>query len=529
MIVSAVSRVFIDMAMSPKREVHTLREQVAQLLADNTHLKAQLQEVLTLVGQLRGTIETQQAHIAKLVKMTFGPKSERVEGPTLFDDLPDEPVASPIAPLITQPEVLVPRRKGHGRKPNPATLPRQREVIDLCDTEKVCPCCAEVRVRIGETIRERLDYTPSAIFVREIAQQTYACRSCEKAAREHQIASPAFPPEPVPKSGVGAGLLAQVIVSKYVDHLPLYRQESIFVRQGWPVSRTRLCDLVGQCATLLDPIYRAMIVRLKDSFAIHADESPVKLLQPKRTAYAWLYLGDAANPYTLFDFTAGRGEEYPAAFLKGYSGFVHADGYAGYNTIHGSGARHLGCWAHVRRKFVDAQENNPAKASDALAYIRTLYAVEKEIVDKKLTSDIAVSLRQARAAPIVKQFGEWLEIERRGMLPKSPFGEAVSYACNQWPTLDRYLGDARFTIDNNVAERAVRPLAVGRKNWLFIGGDGGLASAAVMMSLCASAKRHGLNPWAYLTDVMTRLAAKPADVIDLLPDAWAKHHLPANT
>ncbi|MCE9567503.1 MAG: IS66 family transposase, partial [Planctomycetes bacterium] len=159
----------------------------------------------------------------------------------------------------------------------------------------------------------------------------------------------------------------------------------------------------------------------------------------------------------------GRGDEYPAAFLEGYSGFVHADGYAGYNTIHGSGARHLGCWAHVRRKFVDAQTNNPAKASDALAYIRTLYAVEKEIVDKKHTSDIAVSLRQARAAPIVKQFGEWLEIERRSMLPKSPFGEAVSYACNQWPTLDRYLGDARFTIDNNVAERAVRPLAVGRR------------------------------------------------------------------
>jgi len=535
-IVFAVSRVFNDMAMSLEPEVITLREQVArllagntQLLAGNTQLKAQLQEVLTLVGQLRGKIETQQAHIAKLVKMTFGRKSERVEGPTLFDDLPDEPVASPIAPVIAEPEVLVPRRKGHGRKPNSATLPRQREVIDLSDAEKLCPCCSRVRVRIGETIRERLDYTPSSIFVRESAQQTYACRSCEKAARDPQIASPAFPPEPVPKSGVGTGLLAQVIVSKYVDHLPLYRQESIFARQGWPVARTRLCDLVGKCATLLDPIYRAMIERLKDSFAIHADESPVKLLQPKRTAYAWLYLGDAANPYTLFDFTAGRGDEYPAAFLEGYSGFVHADGYAGYNTIHGSGAKHLGCWAHVRRKFVDALANNPAKSSEALAYIRTLYAVEKEIADKKLTSDIAVSLRQARAAPIVKQFGEWLEIERRSMLPKSPFGEAVSYACNQWPTLDRYLGDARFTIDNNVAERAVRPLAVGRRNWLFVGGDGGLASAAVLMSLCASAKRHGLNPWAYLTDVMTQLAAKPADVTDLLPDAWAKHHLPVST
>lgn len=523
------------MALSQEHEVVTLREQVAQLLADNTrlladntHLKAQLQEVLTHVGQLRGTIEKQQDHIAKLVKMTFGRKSERVEGPTLFDDLPNEPVTPPVAPVTPEPDVLVPKRKGHGRKPNPASLPRRREELDLSDAEKVCPCCAGVRIKIGETIRERLDYTPSSIFVREIAQQTYACRSCEKAARDPQITAQAFPPEPVPKSGVGAGLLAQVIVSKCVDHLPLYRQESIFARQGWPVSRTRLCDLVAASATLLDPVYRAMIVRLKDSFAIHADESPVQLLQPRRTAYAWLFLGDAANPYTLFDFTPGRGEEYPAAFLKGYSGFVHADGYAGYNCVHGSGARHLGCWAHVRRKFIEAQENNPAKASEALAYIRTLYAIEKEIVDGKLTSDLVVSLRQTRAGPILRKFGEWLKNEQRTVLPKSLFGQAVSYACNQWPTLGRYLDDARFAIDNNVAERAVRPLAIGRKNWLFVGGDGGLASAAVLMSLCASAKRHGLNPWAYLTDVLTQLAAKPADVTNLLPDAWAKQHIPAS-
>jgi len=516
------------MAMSPELEVHTLREQVAHLLADNTHLNARVQELLALVGELRGTIEKQQDHIAKLVKMHFGRTSERIEGPTLFDDLPTEPATPPVAPGIPEHVVLVPKRKGHGRKPNPASLPRRREEIDLSAAEKVCPCCAGVRVRIGETIRERLDYTPSSIFVREIAQQTYACRSCERAARDPQIAAPAFPPEPVPKSGVGAGLLAQVIVSKYVDHLPLYRQESIFARHGWPVCRTRLCDLVGACATLLDPIYRAMISRLKASFAIHADESPVKLLQPRRTGYAWLYLGDAANPYTLFDFTTGRGEEYPTAFLSGYSGFVHADGYTGYNPVHGSGARHLGCWAHVRRKFVDARTNNAAKASEALAYIRTLYAVEKEILDEKLAGAEVVSRRHARAGPILRKFGAWLDVEHRSALPKSPFGQAVSYALNQWPTLGRYLGDARFAIDNNVAERAVRPLAVGRKNWLFIGGDGGLVSAAVLMSLCASAKRHALNPWAYLTDVLTQLAAKPADVTHLLPDAWAKQHLPAS-
>jgi transposase len=516
------------MAVLSEPELPPLREQVAQLLADNTHLNARVQELLALVGELRGTIEKQQDHIAKLVKMHFGRKSERLEGPTLFDDFsgggPDEPAPLPVTLVIPEPDVLVPKRKGHGRKPNPTNLPRRREEIDLSEAEKVCPCCAGVRVRIGETIRERLDYTPSSVFVREIAQPKYACRSCEQAARDPQIVAPAFPPEPVPKSRVGAGLLAQVIVSKCVDHLPLYRQEAIFARHGWPVCRTRLCDLVAACATLLDPVYRAMIARLKASFAIHADESPVKLLQPRRPAYAWLYLGDAANPYTLFDFTTGRGEEHPTAFLSGYSGFVHADGYAGYNPVHGSGARHLGCWAHVRRKFVEARTNNAAKASEALAYIRTLYAVEQEILDEKLAGDAVVSRRHARAGPILRKLGAWLDVEQRSALPKSPFGQAVSYALNQWPTLGRYLDDARFTIDNNVAERAVRPLAIGRKNWLFIGGDGGLSSAAVLMSLCASAKRHALDPWAYLTDVLTQLAAKPADVNHLLPDAWAKQH-----
>ena len=506
------------MALSRDQEVVQLREQVAQLLA--------------LVGELRGTIESQQAHIAKLVKMTFGRSSERIEGPTLFDDHAPEPPPTPVAsdtPVSL--ETPAPKRTGHGRKPNPANLPRRREELDLSEAEKVCPCCATLRTRIGETIRERLDYTPSSIFVREIAQPTYACRTCEQAARAPQFIKPVAPAEPVPKSGVGAGLLAQVIVSKYVDHLPLYRQESIFARMGWPASRTRLCDLMGQCAILLDPLYRAMITRMKQSFAIHADDSPVQLLQPKRTAYAWLYLGDAANPYTVFDFTPGRDDDGPAAFLQGYSGFVHADGYSGYNVVHGSGARHLGCWAHVRRKFVEAQANNPAKATEALAFIRTLYAVEKEIAEKELTGDIAVSLRKTRAGPILKQFGEWLDDEHRTALPKSPFGQAVTYARNLWPTLDRYLQDARFTIDNNVAERAVRPLAIGRKNWLFVGGDGGLKTASVLLSLCATAKRHGLNPWLYVKDVLDQLATHPEDVTPFLPDVWkqrqlTKSHLP---
>jgi transposase len=293
------------------------------------------------------------------------------------------------------------------------------------------------------------------------------------------------------------------------------------------VSRTRLCDLLTASAKLLEPIYEAMIARVKMSFAIHADETTVRLLRPRRGAYAWLYRGDQANPFTVFDFTPGRGAEYPREFLKGYAGWMHADGYEGYNPLHGGGERHIGCWAHVRRKFVEARTNDPAKSSEALAFIRTLYAVEKEIVEQQLVSDNVVSLRQTRAGPVLRKFGDWLEAESKTLLPKSSFGEAVTYARNQWPTLGRYLNDAGFTIDNNIAEREVRPLAVGRKNWLHIGGDGGLLSASVLMSVCVSAKRHGLNPWLYLRDVLVRMATHPTDVTDLLPDAWAKRQLPA--
>jgi transposase len=497
------------MGMSLEQEVVLLREQVAQLLAIN--------------AQLRQQIDRQQVQIDRLIKIAFGHKSERVEGPTLFDDLLDDPIPSdtPVSPEPPEPIVLVPKRKGHGRQKNSADLPRRREELTLSEAEKACPCCCAVRIPIGETSRERLDFTPSSIFVRVLVQPTLVCRACEQAGLDPQFAKPAFPAEPVPKSGVAPGLLAQVLVSKYVDHLPLNRQVSIFARAGWPVSRTRLCDLVMKCGELLRPLYLELVHRVKQSFVIHTDDSPVTLLRPSRTAYAWLYLGDASQPYTVFDLTDGRGEEHPAKFLSGYHGFLQADGYAGYNAVHGH-ERHLGCWAHVRRKFVESQTSDPAKASEALAFIRTLYAVERQIQTEHLIGDNALSLRRSRAGPVLVAFGEWIEKEHRTALPKSPLGQALTYARNQWPSLGRYLGDARFTIDNNVAERAVRPLAVGRKNWLFIGGDGGLPTASVLLSLCASAKRHGLNPWAYLTDVLTQMSAKPTDLAPLLPDAWAK-------
>ena len=263
----------------------------------------------------------------------------------------------------------------------------------------------------------------------------YACRSCESEGHDPQIAKAALPPEPIPKSNVEAGLLAHVIVSKLCDHLPLNRQEAILARHGWDVRRSTLCDHLQRCGQLLKPLYDLMRRRLLQSFAIHADDTPLVLLRPRRTAFAWVYLGDAANPYTLFDLTPGRSQTYPQAFLAGYKGFVHADAYDGYNAVHGN-VRHLGCWMHARRYFVDAALSDP-RAVEALAFIRTLYAVERELrterdrLGERFTSDDAVRLRGVRAGPILAAFAHWLGEQHRSATPKSLFGQAVGYARNQ--------------------------------------------------------------------------------------------------
>jgi transposase len=416
--------------MVPAGEIETLRQQLTQA-------EAVIAELRDVVAELRQRIESQQAHIHRLVHLTFGRSSERVEGPTLFDAilLPEtEPAKVEVEPVPPEPERPA-RRRGHGRKAKPTDLPRQRTEVDLGEAEKLCPCCGTARVRIGQTVRERLDYQPASVFIREYVLPTYACRVCERQGLSPQIARATPPPEPVPKSNIGAGLLAHVIVSKCVDHLPLYRQVSILARHGFPVRRSRLCDLLADCGRLLAPLFDRMKERLLLSFALHADDTALTLLRPKRTAYAWLYLGDVAHPYTLFDFTPGRSEEFPQQFLTGYTGFVHADAYSGYNAVHGH-QRHLGCWMHVRRKFVEARDNDP-RVIDALAFIRTLYAVEREIredrakPDRGVTDAEVVHRRQTRAGPILDMFSDWLDRQHLTATPKSLFGQAVEYARNQ--------------------------------------------------------------------------------------------------
>jgi transposase len=454
-------------------------------------LKQMVAELLGTVAQLRTTIDKQQAHNQYLVRLTFGRRTERVEGPTLFDlSAPAEEAVPAPLPDVPGPPIDG-KRRGHGRRPRRADLPREREVLDLTQAEKTCPCCGEARVRIGADLSERLDYRPASLFVRVLERPTYVCRHCEQNGDDIQAAQRALPPEPIPRGTVGAGLLAHVLVSKWWDHLPLYRLEGILARLGWEVSRSTLCDQMMRCAELLTPLYDLMGLRVRASFALHADDTPVVLLNPRRTAYAWVYVGDPANPYTIFDLSAGRSQEFPARFLAGYRGFIHADAYAGYNPLYAAGATHVGCWAHARHNFFEAKDSDPARAHEALARIRLLYAVEAEAKANGLMGTDFAGSRREHVWPVLQSFGDRLAQKVTRVLPKSKIGEVVSYASNQWPTLNRYAEGGRLTIDNAPAEQAIRPLAIGRRNWLQIAGDGGLHSAAVLLSVAASAKRHG--------------------------------------
>ena len=313
-------------------------------------------------------------------------------------------------------------------------------------------------------------------------------------------------------------------MSKYVDHLPLYRQESILGRLGWEVTRSTLCDQVMACAGVLAPLYQLMCDRARASASLHTDDTPVALLAPRRTAHAWVYVGDAANPYTLFDLSVGRTQDAPVAFLAGFKGFLHADGYAGYNALVTGGATRVGCWMHTRRYFFDARVADPGRAHEALARIRALYAIEADARVRNITGSALAAYRQQDATPVLAAFADWLAEQGPRVLPKSAIGEAVTYATNQWPSLVVYTRDGRLTIDNGPAEQAIRPLAVGRRNWLHIAGDGGLRPTAVLLSLTASVKRHGVNPWLYFKHVLAELPARPlgTDLTDLLPDVWGR-------
>ena len=499
-----------------------------------------LEELRQYCAQLLAELSEQQQLVAKLShelalfrRYLYGRRSEQLDPAQLMlefaswrqalhEAAPGPAPATPEAPAVPRP------RPGHGRTPLPALLPRRRVEHALPEGQCTCRACGARLVKIGEETSEQLDYTPASLFVTEHVRVKYACQACEG-----QVVTSAMPAQPIDKGRPGPGLLAQVITAKYADHLPLNRQVDIFARHGVELSRQTLCDWVAAAANLLAPVYRDLTTTVLGGKVVQTDDTTVPVQDHERThtrdGRLWVYVGDTRPATIVYDYTPTRSRAGPIDFLGKFRGYLQADAYAGYDAVYATGrVVEVGCWAHARRYFWEAKEADALRALAALGVIQQLYRVEAEA--KVLEAGARRALREAQAQPVLERFKRWLEEQANVVLPKSPIGEAVSYARRQWTALTRYLEDGDLAIDNNASERALRRVVTGRKNWLFCGSDEGGRRAAILYSIVATCKAHGIDSWAYLRDVLERIPTHPnRRRAELLPQEWKAARAVAQT
>jgi len=504
----------------------------ALLVAERSQHDAVVASMSETIHSQQRKLEQQEHRIAQLLKQFYGPKRERFDPNqlTIFDVNELQALAAE-APAPAQAAAAAPiaaraRRKGHGRRPLPAHLRRETIVYELSPQERCCPACGESRDEIDRERSEQLEYIPPQYKVLVHERVKYACRACQE-----QVALAPKPPQPIEKGLPGPGLLAHTVLAKYGDHSPLYREEDKHSRHGILLRRSTLCDWIAAAADLAEPLYRRLCALVLMSRIIWTDDTKVKLLDGlldhARTAYFWAYLGDRSHPYTVYDFTDSHQRDGPARFLQGYRGYLQADAYGGYDGIYSGGAVvEVACWAHARRKWHEARATDPVRGHHALALIGRLYKLEDDYRD--LAPAERQVARQAHSLPILTEFRGWLDAESSRLLPKSPIGQAATYALNQWDALLRYCEDGELSIDNNASERAMKAPALGRKNWLFVASKNGGRRAAILFSLVASCKRNQVEPWAWLRDVFHRLPGLPADAPEqldqFLPDRWLADH-----
>lgn len=559
-----------------------------QLPDDLAILKSMVVELVATVHQRDRELDQARQRLHLLIERLYGPRSERFN--------PDQPLLFPLdneareaqadasaAPDQTSDGVdgvegdkssRQRRRHKHGRRKLPDNLPRKPVHHELCEAERIC-VCGQTRIDIGTASGgEQLDWQPASYFVWQHWIHKYLCPNCAgkrmetnlaqaeenavdkaKKAKDGQPPAPAGviesaegiavvnaigpalvsapkPAMPIDKGLPGPGLLAHMIVSKYFDHLPLYRQENISERQGVKIPRSTSCDWMAACAELLRPLYDLMAAKVLQSLWLHTDDTPVKNLdhEPGTTDKArfWIYYGDRNHPYNVFDFTINRKRDGPQSFLADFHGYLHADAFSGYDALYLPQARagsepikEVACNAHARRKFHDAKLSDELHAHQALGYYRALYMLEGAARANNLDDEQRLAMRRDFSVPLLEEFKAWLDKQRDQVLPKSPMAEAIGYALNNWTALIRYTEAGFLSIDNNVAEREMKRIAIGRKNWLFVGSANGGRTAAVLFSFTSTCHRLGIEPWAYLQDVLTRLPRISEErLAELLPDRW---------
>jgi transposase len=491
-------------------------------------LERQLDEIVATTEELQRSYDCLKEEYLALKRLYFGPRRERLpEAPGqqhLFDTA--GPPSIPEEPLEPQPDqewVLRSRRKGHGRRGIPDHLPRQDIPHDVSPQDRVCGCGRE-KARIGEDVTEQLDYEPGKLVVLRHIYPKYACSCCKDGVTSAQPVA-----NPIERGLAAPGLLAYVLVSKFSEHLPLYRQQDVLGRHGIFLARSTLCGWLAQCAELLRPLVDLMRQRVRQSDVIQADETTAPVLDSTRgstrTAYFWGYRSPGDHGYTIYDYRDGRSHEGPAEFLKDYRGYLQTDAYTVYESIAAKSSGRIilvGCWAHARRKFFDARLNQPREAHHVLGLITQLYDIEDQIRLNSPAERLAV--RQQQSLPILDRLEIYLREQQGSALPKSQYGQAIAYVLNHRDELRRFTEDGRLEIDNNAMERGLRPCAIGRKNWLFLGSDRGGETAAVCFTIMANAKRYRIEPFAYVRALLIALSSDGVDLESLLPDVWIAAH-----
>jgi transposase len=492
-----------------------------------TELSRVLDETSASYEALQATYQAVLDELSALKRWIYGRRTEKlIEGEGqrhLFDLAASSTTAQPVEPT---PELPRPTAAGRRRRRelDLDKLPYVRHEHDLSEADKQCSGCGRAKDRIGQDESRILEYVPAKLEVHVYVRPKYACRYC----KDH-VTSPPPPPRPIARGIAGPGLIAQIVVGKFGDHLPLYRQEDFFTRHGLHIPRSTLCDWVQAAAELLKPLYQRQKELVIQSPVLWTDDTPVTLLssggpEGSRQGRFWTYIA-AQHPYSVYDFTESRSRDGPASFLRNFQGYLHADAYSGYDHIYlGSNEAiiEVACWAHARRKFFDAIHSSPREVHQLLEWIRQLYDIEERA--RELSADARCAMRAAEATPVLDRLVARLaELEKRA-LPKSVLSKAVWYARNQWQALCRYTEDGRLSIDNNVSERTLRHQAIGRKNWLFLGSKQAGPRAAILFTILAGAKRHHIEPWTYLRELLLRLHDDDPRLDEMLPDQWAANH-----
>jgi len=471
-------------------------------------------------------IEQLTHEMALLRRWKFAARSEQLHGAqgSLLDETIDadlEAIAAELATLRSAPPAQAPKEQPK-RSPLPAHLPR----VDVRHEpeQTVCSCGCAMK-RIGEDVSEKLDYTPGVFHVERHIRGKWACAKCQTL-----IQAP-VPAQVIDKGVATAGLLAQVLVAKYADHQPLYRQEAIFERAGMALPRSTLAQWVGVCGVHLQPLVDALRAMLLERAVLHADETPVAMLKPGKgsthRAYIWSYCATQFDGVhaVVYDFADSRAAAHPKQFLEGWSGKLVCDDYSGYKGLFANGVTEVGCLAHARRKFSDLWVNHKSPlAEEALKLFAKLYDVEREA--RELSAEQRQRMRQLQSQPIADKLREWLLLQRQKATDGTAIAKAIDYSLGRWKALTRFLDDGALPIDNNWVENRIRPIALGRSNWLFAGSLRAGKRAAAVMSLIQSARLNGHDPYRYLKDVLERLPTQPASRIgELLPHSW----MPATT